>query len=146
MRDIAPVSLVDTVAALRAGHLDLHEHVDALLDRIEALDATLLAVLPEPGGRERLHADAADLLERYPDPATPPEAPATARPPALPPASSRWRSAPRRSARSSGRPPSAAWPGSCRPTAASWRPPATRSGASWSSRTPRRWRSRCGGS
>lgn len=69
MRDVAPVSLVDTVAALRAGHLDLHEHVDALLDRIEALDATLLAVLPEPGRRERLHADAADLLERYPDPA-----------------------------------------------------------------------------
>src|SRR6266568_2466120 len=69
MRDVAPVSLVDTVAALRAGHLDLHEHVDALLDRIEALDAVLLAVLPEPGCRERLHADAADLLERYPDPA-----------------------------------------------------------------------------
>src|SRR6266568_6506688 len=69
MRDVAPVSLVDTVAALRAGHLDLHEHVDALLDRIEALDAVLLAVLPEPGRRERLHADAADLLERYPDPA-----------------------------------------------------------------------------
>jgi hypothetical protein len=68
MRDVAPVSLVDTVA-LRAGHLDLHEHVDALLDRIEALDAVLLAVLPEPGRRERLHADAADLLERYPDPA-----------------------------------------------------------------------------
>jgi Asp-tRNA(Asn)/Glu-tRNA(Gln) amidotransferase A subunit family amidase len=68
LRYVAPISLVDTVAALRAGRLDLHEHVDALLDRIEALDPALLALLPEPGRRARLHADAADLLLRHPTP------------------------------------------------------------------------------
>jgi Asp-tRNA(Asn)/Glu-tRNA(Gln) amidotransferase A subunit family amidase len=68
MRYVAPVSLVDTVAALRTGRLDPHEHVDALLDRIEALDPVLLALLPEPGRRARLHAEVADLLARHPDP------------------------------------------------------------------------------
>src|SRR6266540_675439 len=65
MRYVAPISLVDTVAALRSGQLDPHDHVDALLDRIEALDPVLLALLPEPGRRQRLHADAADLLMRH---------------------------------------------------------------------------------
>src|SRR6266545_928979 len=68
MRYVAPISLVDTVAALRSGQLDPHDHVDALLDRIEALDPVLLALLPEPGRRQRLHADAADLLMRHPHP------------------------------------------------------------------------------
>jgi Asp-tRNA(Asn)/Glu-tRNA(Gln) amidotransferase A subunit family amidase len=68
MRHVAPISLVDTVAALRAGHLDLHDHVDALLDRTEALEPALLALVPEPGRRARLHADAAQLIARHPDP------------------------------------------------------------------------------
>jgi Asp-tRNA(Asn)/Glu-tRNA(Gln) amidotransferase A subunit family amidase len=68
MRDVAPVSLASTVGDLRTGRLDLHEHIDALLDRIEAVDPALLAVLPEPGRRARLHAQAAELLDRHPSP------------------------------------------------------------------------------
>jgi Asp-tRNA(Asn)/Glu-tRNA(Gln) amidotransferase A subunit family amidase len=68
MRYVAPISLLDTVAALRAGRLDPHAHVDALLHRIDAVDPVLLALLPEPGRRERLHADVAELLARHPDP------------------------------------------------------------------------------
>ena len=68
MRYVASVSLVETVSELRAGRLDLHAHVDSLLDRIEAADPVLLAVLPEPGRRARLHAAAAELLARHPDP------------------------------------------------------------------------------
>ncbi len=68
MRDVAPVSLAGTVGDLRTGRLDLHKHIDALLDRIEALDPALLAVLPEPGRRARLHAQAAELLDRHPSP------------------------------------------------------------------------------
>lgn len=68
MRSVAPISLNETVAELRAGRLNLHDHVDAVVDRIEALDPVLLALLPEPGRRARLHADAAELLARHPDP------------------------------------------------------------------------------
>lgn len=68
MRDVAPVSLAGTVSDLCAGRLDLHQHVDALLDRIDGVDPALLAVLPEPGRRARLHAEAAELLARHPEP------------------------------------------------------------------------------
>jgi Asp-tRNA(Asn)/Glu-tRNA(Gln) amidotransferase A subunit family amidase len=68
LRYVAPISLVDQVAVLRAGELDLHRHLDAVLDRVEALDPTLRALLPEPGRRERLHAQAAGLLLRHPPP------------------------------------------------------------------------------
>jgi len=68
MRYVAPVSLEDTVTELRTGRLDPHAHVDAIVDRIEALDPALLTLLPEPGRRARLHADAAELLARHPDP------------------------------------------------------------------------------
>ena len=69
MQYVAPVSLVDTVNDLCAGRLDLHAHVDAVLDRIEALDPTLRALVPEPGRRARLHAAAEELLARHPEPA-----------------------------------------------------------------------------
>src|SRR5215510_6968603 len=58
MRYVAPLSLEGTVTELRTGRLDPHAHVDAIVDRIEALDPALLTLLPEPGRRARLHADA----------------------------------------------------------------------------------------
>jgi Asp-tRNA(Asn)/Glu-tRNA(Gln) amidotransferase A subunit family amidase len=67
MRYVAPLSLNGTVTKLRTGRLDLHAHVDAIVDRIEALDPALLAVLPEPGRRARLHADATELIAHHPD-------------------------------------------------------------------------------
>jgi len=67
MQYVAAVSLADTVTELCAGRLDLHAHVDARLDRIEAVDPALRALLPEPGRRARLHAAADALLAGHPE-------------------------------------------------------------------------------
>jgi Asp-tRNA(Asn)/Glu-tRNA(Gln) amidotransferase A subunit family amidase len=60
------------VAALRSGQLDLHTHIDAICDRIEAVDGPVQALLPETKRRARLHTEAAALLARYPLPETRP--------------------------------------------------------------------------
>jgi Asp-tRNA(Asn)/Glu-tRNA(Gln) amidotransferase A subunit family amidase len=59
--------LAATAAALRAGDLDPVAYVDELCDRAEAIDGAILSLLPEPGRRERLRAEAAALRERWPD-------------------------------------------------------------------------------
>ena len=64
---IAGAPLHSTVEALRSGSLDLVSHVHALLDRVDAVDGQVRAVLPEPGRRARLVANAEALLARYPD-------------------------------------------------------------------------------
>jgi Asp-tRNA(Asn)/Glu-tRNA(Gln) amidotransferase A subunit family amidase len=64
--------LAATVAALRAGELDPVAYVDELCDRAEAIDGAILSLLPEPGRRERLRAEAAALRERWPDPGSRP--------------------------------------------------------------------------
>lgn len=65
---LAPNHLVPTVAALRDGSLDLHAHIDAALERVDSVDAVLQSFLPEEGRRERLHAEADQLLAEYPNP------------------------------------------------------------------------------
>ncbi len=62
----APLSA--TADALRSGELDLHDYIDDLCDRIDAVDAQVQAFLPEPNRRHRLRAAADELLDAYPDP------------------------------------------------------------------------------
>jgi Asp-tRNA(Asn)/Glu-tRNA(Gln) amidotransferase A subunit family amidase len=69
---IGDAPLQSTVAALRSGSLDLVAHVNALVDRVEALDGSVRALLPEPDRRARLVAEAEALLARYPDAANRP--------------------------------------------------------------------------
>jgi Asp-tRNA(Asn)/Glu-tRNA(Gln) amidotransferase A subunit family amidase len=66
---LEPAPLVEIVAQLRSGQLDLHEYVDVMCDRITALDSRLWAFLSEADRRARLHGEADALLARYPDPA-----------------------------------------------------------------------------
>ncbi len=67
-----PYSLVETVQALRAGNLDLATYLAALCDRIDAVEPRIQALLPEPGRRERLHAESHVLQNRYPEAASRP--------------------------------------------------------------------------
>ncbi len=60
--------LVETVNKLRSGHLDLHQYVDEMCDRITATDAQLWAFVSEPDRRGRLHREADALLAHYPHP------------------------------------------------------------------------------
>lgn len=61
--------LGETAAALREGALDLHVYVEAVCDRIEAVDGLVQAFLPEAERRRRLHSAADDLLATFPVPA-----------------------------------------------------------------------------
>jgi len=62
-------SLTDAATELRTGERDLFEYVDGLVDRAEAVEPTVGALLAEPDRRERLTAAAAAALrERHPDP------------------------------------------------------------------------------
>lgn len=67
-RMIQAAPLAATVADLRSGGLKLHETIDQVCDRIERVDGTLAALLPEPDRRARLHADADALIIGYPNP------------------------------------------------------------------------------
>lgn len=53
---------------LRTGSLPLHNYIEACLARIDAYEPAIKALLPEPGRRERLLAEAAALEVRWPDP------------------------------------------------------------------------------
>lgn len=63
------VHLCSTLDALRSGTTSLHDYVNMACDRIDQVDAAVEALLPEPGRRTRLLAEAADLQALYPDPA-----------------------------------------------------------------------------
>lgn len=63
----APLPLAETAAALRTGELDLLAHVEAVCDRIDAAEPHVQAFVPELGRRQRLRAEAAELLARFPD-------------------------------------------------------------------------------
>ena len=66
---VAPEPLVGLAAALRSGSLGLVDYIERTLARVDAFDSTVRALLPEPGRRARLLAEAAALESRYPDPA-----------------------------------------------------------------------------
>jgi len=63
-----PAPLAQTADVLRSGELDLHDYIDDLCDRIDAVEPQVQAFLPEPERRNRLHAAAAELLADFPDP------------------------------------------------------------------------------
>ena len=64
----APAPLAKTAAALRTGQLDLLNYINEICDRIEAVEPTIQAFLPESNRRARLLAEAAALQARFPDP------------------------------------------------------------------------------
>ena len=68
----SPEGLAATAAALRSAELAMSGYVNALCDRIDATNPSLLALLPEPGRRERLLAEAARLEQRFARPAVRP--------------------------------------------------------------------------
>lgn len=53
----------------RSGASDPADRIREVCDRIDRIDPEVRALLPEPGRRERLLAEARALAERYPDPA-----------------------------------------------------------------------------
>lgn len=65
---IAPLPLTTTAAELRSGQRDLLAYIHEVCDLIDALEPRIQALLPEPGRRERLLAEAACLQQRFPDP------------------------------------------------------------------------------
>lgn len=62
----APLSSVGQM--LRTGVLPVRRYVTEACDRIEQFDGTVRAMLPEPGRRDRLVAEADALAARFPDP------------------------------------------------------------------------------
>ncbi|NOX63202.1 MAG: amidase, partial [Chloroflexi bacterium] len=69
---VHPLPLAALARDLRSGQLDLLQFIDDLCDRIDAVEPTVQALLPEPDRRNRLLAHAQQLLARFPDPATRP--------------------------------------------------------------------------
>lgn len=65
----ASLPLASTLEALRTEQQDMREAINEICDRIEAVEPHIEALLPEPGRRERLLAEAAALRKRFPDPA-----------------------------------------------------------------------------
>ena len=63
-----PLPLAETVAALRAGRIDLQAHVEAALARAEETAPELRALLPEPGRAARVRAEVVALRARPSDP------------------------------------------------------------------------------
>ena len=60
--------LAASIEALRRGATDLATHVDAICDRLEAIEGRVRAFVPEPGRRQRLHDAAAVLVRTWPTP------------------------------------------------------------------------------
>lgn len=67
-----PAPLAEIAALLRSDQLDILSYVDEVCDRIDALEAHIHALVPEPDRRARLQREAAALQARYPDPASRP--------------------------------------------------------------------------
>lgn len=69
---VAPEPLAALAAGLRSGSIPLLAYVERSLDRVDRFDGDIKALLPEPGRRERILAEAAALEALYPDPAARP--------------------------------------------------------------------------
>jgi len=67
--DLASAPLAGTAEALRQGERAATDHVADTLERVDAVDPELRALLEEPRREDRLGAAAAGLEERHPDPA-----------------------------------------------------------------------------
>jgi Asp-tRNA(Asn)/Glu-tRNA(Gln) amidotransferase A subunit family amidase len=66
------MTVLDTAAQLRSGALDLREYLGQVCDRIEADEPALQALVPGTYARSGILQQAANLLVRYPDPASRP--------------------------------------------------------------------------
>jgi Asp-tRNA(Asn)/Glu-tRNA(Gln) amidotransferase A subunit family amidase len=72
---VAPHGLADNpdgpglARRLRSGALPVKDYIESCLARIDAYEPAIKALLPEPGRRERLLAEAAALEARWPEPA-----------------------------------------------------------------------------
>ena len=69
---VSPEPLVALVAGLRSGSVALRDYVERALDRVDRYEGAIRALLPEPGRRERLLAEAAALEAAWPDPSARP--------------------------------------------------------------------------
>ena len=65
---VAPLSLSEQVAAVRSGERSLQDLIAQTLRRLDAVNPLVRAMLPDPRQRERLSAEAAALIERWPSP------------------------------------------------------------------------------
>ncbi len=63
-----PRPLEPLASDLRSGKVSLRDYIIAAMDRVDSTDRTIMALLPEPGRRSRLLAEAAALEARFPDP------------------------------------------------------------------------------
>ncbi len=65
----ASAPLADIAAGLRSGALDLHDYIDDTCDRVDAAEPYIEALVAEGKNRRtRLHQEADELLEDFPDP------------------------------------------------------------------------------
>ena len=69
---VQPLSLADQVEATRTGDLSLQDLIAQTLDRLEAVNPLVRAILPDVRLRERLSSEAADIIERWPTPSSRP--------------------------------------------------------------------------
>lgn len=69
---VAPAPLEPLARAIGSGQLSLRDAIEQALARVEAHDASIHALLPEPGRRERLLREAAELERHYPEPGSRP--------------------------------------------------------------------------
>lgn len=65
---ISQAKLMETAAALKSGDLDLAGYINDICDRVETVEPHIMALLPEPGRRQRLLREAMELARLYPDP------------------------------------------------------------------------------
>lgn len=66
MLESLDLNLPQLTSALRDGGLDVTPYLEAVLDRLDARDASLFAFLPEPQRRQRVLRAAGELEERFP--------------------------------------------------------------------------------
>lgn len=62
---VHPARLTETLEKLRADRSDLLSYVEEMCDRVDTIDLHVAALLPEPGRRSRLRAEAIELQARF---------------------------------------------------------------------------------
>jgi Asp-tRNA(Asn)/Glu-tRNA(Gln) amidotransferase A subunit family amidase len=61
------MTLLETIADLKSGQVDLIEFINACCDRIESREPDILAIIPGTFDRSRILKDAAELIRLYPE-------------------------------------------------------------------------------